>query len=348
MIDGRWESGGGTPRLVVVAGSTRTATITHEGSPISAAGADREAVYHTPSADLELLEYGDVTLAPAVPISPSGCPTPAVVTHAVRELLEFDVTPIDAGLARETGAPTVALGTEPGADIREAAAVANADELFCVGRSVGRALPDSELLIGETIPGGTTTAMAVLSALGERPAVSSSLPVNPLALKRRVVEAALAASDLDAGGAAGAPVEAVHRVGDPTLACVAGLISGASDAGTEVILAGGTQLAAAAALARHAGVDAPLTLATTSFVAEDESAGIELLASDLELELRVTDPGFRGQDHPAMAAYAAGEAKEGVGMGGALWLAEREGVPMCALGDRVERVYNRVTEAIRA
>jgi len=39
---------------------------------------------------------------------------------------------------------------------------------------------DRELLVAETIPGGTTTALGVLTALGERPAVSSSLPANPL------------------------------------------------------------------------------------------------------------------------------------------------------------------------
>lgn len=327
-------------RLLLVGGTTLTANV----DGISAAGATRDAMFHTPSADLELLEYGDVALAPAVPISPSGCPTPAVVTRAVRELLGFDVSCIDAGLARETAAPTVDLGTEPGADVRENEPVANAPALFESTRAFGRSLPDDELLIGETIPGGTTTAMAVLRALGERAAVSSSLAENPLALKREVVEEALSSSGLDPGDAADAPVEAVRRVGDPVLAAVAGLIVGADAAGIEVTLGGGTQLAAAAALARHAGVDAPLTLATTSFVADDESAGIERLASDLDLALHVTDPGFDGRPHPAMAAYAAGEAKEGVGMGGALLLADRRDVPMARVRERLVTVYDRVTE----
>jgi uncharacterized protein (TIGR00303 family) len=330
-----------TPRLVVVAGSTLTAGI----DGISAAGANREAMLHTPSADLEVLAYGDVVRTPAVPVAPSGCPTPAVVTRAVRDLLGFDVTAIDAGLARPTGAPTVDLGDGPGADVRREEPVANAGTLFESGRDLGRALPDPELVIGETIPGGTTTAMAVLTALGERAAVSSSLPENPLALKRRVVREAMTASGLEPGDAAGDPVRAVRLVGDPVLAAVAGLIAGATTAGTEVTLGGGTQLAAAAALARYAGVDAPLTLATTPFVAGDASAAVGALAEELDLELRVTDPGFRGREHPAMAAYAVGEAKEGVGMGGALWLAEREGVPMAAVRERLITTYDRLTEA---
>jgi len=59
------------------------------------------------------------------------------------------------------------------------------------------------------------------------------------------------------------------------------------------------------------------------------------LADDLGLTLAATDPAFGESDHPAMAAYARGEAKEGVGMGGALALSERAGVPgraTCATG----------------
>lgn len=324
--------------VLLVAGNTQTASI--EG--ISAAGADREAMLHTPAADLEIVAYGDVARAPFVPVSPSGCPTPAVVTRAVRDLLGFDVVAVDAGLARETGAPTVALGDGPGGDIRRPEAVPDARRIFDRAREFAAALPADELVVGETIPGGTTTALAVLAALGGPATVSSSLRENPLALKREVVDAALDASDLAAGGAAGDPVAAVRHVGDPVLAAVAGLIAGAAAAGTDVALAGGTQLAAAAALARHAGVDAPLELATTRFVAADGSADLDALAAALDLDARVTDPGFDRRDHPATDAYAAGEAKEGVGMGGALALADRAGVPMAAVRDRTVALYDRL------
>jgi NaMN:DMB phosphoribosyltransferase len=249
----------------------------------------------------------------------------------VREHVGFDVTAIDAGLARPTGAPTVDIGAEPGADIRDVDPVPNAERLFEQARSFAAGLPDAEFAVAETIPGGTTTALGVLTALGERPAVSSSLPENPLPRKRRVVAEALAVSDLEPGEAAGEPVEALRRVGDPVLGVVAGLVVGATETGTPVRLAGGTQLAAAAALARHAGVDASLSLETTSFVANDESAAVHDLADDLGLTLRATDPGFGELDHPATNAYVAGEAKEGVGMGGALAMAARDGVSMATV-----------------
>jgi uncharacterized protein (TIGR00303 family) len=323
------------PRLVLVAGSTATARI--EG--ISAAGADPELMAHTPAADLEIVEYGRPVLAPVLPVSPSGCPTPAVITRAVGELVGFETVAIDAGLARPTAAPTVTLGGEPGGDVREPRPVGNARELFDRGRELGRALP-GELVVGETVPGGTTTAMAVLAALGERTAVSSSLPENPLALKREVVGAALESAGLAEGGASGEPLLALERVGDPVLAAVAGLVTGASDAGRPVTLAGGTQLAAAAALARHAGVDGRLSLATTAFLAADDSAAIGELAAELDLELTVTDPGFDRTSHPATDAYVAGEAKEGVGMGGALAMAERAGVPMADVRERLVELYD--------
>lgn len=327
-------------RFVLVAGSTKTAHI----DGISAAGADPDLMAHTPSADLEIVEYGRPIRAPVVPVSPSGCPTPAVVTRAVRELIGFETLAVDAGLARATGAPSVTVGDAPGADVREAQAVPNAAAVFRAARRLGRALPDDELVIGETIPGGTTTALGVLAALGERATVSSSLPENPLTLKRDVVDEGLGASDSASGETAGEPVETVTRMGDPVLAAVSGLVGGASATGTSVTLAGGTQMAAAAALARHAGVKAPLSLATTSFVADDETAAVDSLAADLSLDVTVTDPGFDRRDHPAMRAYVAGEAKEGVGMGGALALADRADVSMAAVRERIVEVYEGLLE----
>ncbi|VTT87189.1 Nicotinate-nucleotide--dimethylbenzimidazole phosphoribosyltransferase [Halorubrum sp. DM2] len=350
----------GDVRLVVVAGTTATAAI----DGISAAGADPDLRVHTPSADLEIVETGRPAPDSPVPVSLTGCPTPAVVTRAVRELLGPDslpVTAVDAGLGAPTAAAVRDVGAAPGGDVRDpepvpaAATVferarALAPELAAPGDSGGYPGVESdgerakdagaaaELLVAETIPGGTTTALGVLTALGERAAVSSSLPANPIERKRRVVAEALDASGLDPGDAAGDPIEAVRLVGDPVLAAVAGLIVGCADADVDVTLAGGTQLAAAAAIARHAGVDRPLPLATTSLVADDPTADLPALADDLDVRLAAADPGFAESDHPAMTAYARGEAKEGVGMGGALALAERAGVDDAAVRERIAAV----------
>ena len=333
--------------LVVVAGTTETAAI----DGISAAGADPELRTHTPSADLEIVADGRPAPDSPVPVSPSGCPTPAVVTRAVRERVGFDVVGLDAGLAVPTDAPARGVEAAPGGDVRESEPVPAAAAVFENAREMapevatgddGGADATGELLVAETIPGGTTTALGVLTALGERPVVSSSLAANPLERKRAVVEEGLAASDLAPGDAAGDPVDAVRLMGDPVLAAAAGLVVGALDAGIDVTLAGGTQLAAVAALARHAGVDRRLPLATTTFVADDPTADVAGLAADLGLSLTATDPEFGSSNHPAMAAYARGEAKEGVGMGGALALADRSGVPAAAVRDRVAAITDRL------
>lgn len=325
-------------RLILVAGTTRTAEI--EG--ITAAGASRDLLVHTPSADAEIVAYGDTVRAPVTPVSPGGCPTPAVVTRAARELLGFDVAVVDAGLAKPTGAPTVTMGARPGDDIREPDPVRTAPGAFAAAREFGRALPDDRIVVGETIPGGTTTAMAVRRALGEDclPATSSSLPENPTELKQRVVAEAFEASDVDPGRAAHTPELAVRFVGDPVLAVAAGVVAGALESGTEVVLGGGTQLLAVGALVRHAGVPAPATLATTPYLAADVP-DLDAAADALDLDLTVADPGFDAPDAGPLSAYADGVAKEGAGMGGALHLAE-EADRLGEVRDATRRVLDRV------
>ncbi|MFB6127345.1 MAG: nicotinate-nucleotide--dimethylbenzimidazole phosphoribosyltransferase [Halolamina sp.] len=325
-----------TMRFLVVGGATETAV----EPGLSAAGADPELMAHTPCADLEIVAYGRPVRAPVVPVTPTGCPTPAVVTRAVRELVGFEFVAVDAGLAAPTAAPTVGVGADPGGHVRDRDPVPDAQATFDRARAFARALPDDRLVVGETVPGGTTSALGVLTALGERATVSSSLSDNPIERKREVVAEGLAASDI--GPPVADPLTAVRRVGDPVLATLAGVVAGAADAGTEVTLAGGTQMAAAAAVARGLGVEADVEVATTSFVAADGTAAIRDLAADLDLALTVTDPGFDAVDHPATNAYAAGEAKEGVGMGGALALAETAGYDMAAVRQRLLTVYDRL------
>lgn len=62
-------------RFLSVGGSTRTAAIRDK----SAAGAKPALMVHTPVADAEILEYGRTVRSPVVPVSATGCPTPAVI-----------------------------------------------------------------------------------------------------------------------------------------------------------------------------------------------------------------------------------------------------------------------------
>ncbi len=329
-------------KFILAIGNTETARI----DGISAAGEDPDLMVHTPSADAEILTYGRPTQAPVVPVSPSGCPTPAVITRAVRELVGFDPIVVDTGTASTTSAPTVTVPGAAGNDIRESVAVPQAAQKIKAAKEYGRSLPDEQLILAESIPGGTTTAMAVLTALGEQPAVSSSLPQNPLELKREVVDEGLTTSELTAGALTNEPIAAIRAVGDPVLAVLVGIAIGALETGTEVLLGGGTQMSAVAALLRHTGRTEVIAQATTTFVTNDETAAVRGLADRFDIELEVTDPEFTRRDHPALIGYRNGEAKEGVGMGGALWLLAdeyQEDQSIATLHDQIITVYERLT-----
>lgn len=326
-------------RLVLVAGTTETAAI----DGISAAGASPALRARTPSADAEIVCYGLPIGGGPVPVSPAGCVTPAVVTRAARTLVGFDVTVVDAGLSTPTAAPHVSMDAAPGGKITGPTPVPDAAAVLDRGRQFGRALPDDRLVVGETIPGGTTTALGVLSALGEPATVSSSMRNNPIERKRSIVEAGETASGLESGAAAGQPVRALRRMGDPVLAAATGIVVGALSSGTEVILGGGTQLIAVAALVRELGRAAPMTLATTAYVAGDPTVDLEDMATAQELSLRVTDPGFDRVEDPAMARYADGEGKEGVGMGGTLAMLADADIEFAALRRTVGALGDRLT-----
>lgn len=325
-------------RFVIAVGSTKTATI--EG--ISAAGANRELLMHTPAADAEIVSYGKLVFASDMPVSPSGCPTPAVITRAVRELIQCDLSVINAGIRVACAAPTITLGSRPGENIREGDAVPAAADIFWKAQTLGGAIPDDWLLLGESIPGGTTTALGVLTALGESYNVSSSLRDNPVELKQRVVADALNASNLNPGDAHGAPLQAIRAVGDPVLAALMGIVVGAIESGTRVTLAGGTQMLAVVACIRHHGIEQPLEVATTPFVVNDDAVELDRASAELEVDLSVIDPGFIELDHPALNAYANGEGKEGVGMGGALMLADAKGVSMSDVRERTVTLYEEL------
>ncbi|MFB6283387.1 MAG: nicotinate-nucleotide--dimethylbenzimidazole phosphoribosyltransferase [Halobacteria archaeon] len=325
-------------RFVLVAGNTETAKI----DGISAAGESQAMMEYTPSADAEILAYGYPVFTPVLPVSPGGCPTPALLTRAVRELVDFEFVTAEAGLPARTAAPSVVFSKKPGNDVREEVAVPDARELYRDSWSYASELPDDELMLAETIPGGTTSAMAVLRSLDEKWMISSSLPENPVNLKRKVVSEGLRKSGLEFGDLAGKPLEAVELMGYPVLAVTAGMLNGAAETGKSVTLAGGTQMIAAAALARHDSVTRNMTLTTTSYIADDDYAEIREAADSLDLDLEITDPGFERGKHVAMDRYLDGVAKEGAGMGGALYLATKNGVGMKEVRERFASIYEEL------
>jgi uncharacterized protein (TIGR00303 family) len=169
------------------------------------------------------------------------------------------------------------------------------------------------LIIGESIPGGTTTALAVLKALDFDAKVSSSIPNNPIELKNQIVNSALNRIDSEH------PYSIVAKVGDPMIPFVAGMLSSASSV-SNVMLAGGTQMAAVLAFASKIGFNEEKTaIGTTSYITDDDSANFVNLVKEIaDIPAISVNPGLENSQYPGLKAFSEGFAKEGVGAGGTI------------------------------
>jgi uncharacterized protein (TIGR00303 family) len=323
---------------------------------ISAAGATPELRRYTPAADVEVLHHGQPRCIPDIPINPLGPPSPVVITAAALKLAALPYCFISAGLKVKPDVPLEQLGSAYGGDIRVGQAVPAAPELFERGRLLGRRLGNQAdyLVIGESVPGGTTTALALMLALGLEAdgKVSSSLAENPHALKTQLVGTALAAAWPDGRPSSSEPLAVVSEIGDPMQPVAAGLALGALEH-RPVLLAGGTQMAAVlalmAAIERAARRDLPterLAVATTRWVATDPSADLQGLARQIgPVPFLAADLNFASSRHAGLRRYEEFLVKEGVGAGGAAVAAVLAAeVSHSQLLSEIERVYEELVE----
>ena len=302
-----------TPTVfTVVIGSTRTSTI----PGISIAGPSPEATLYTPTLDVEYLVAGRPLTLDAIPVTPEGIPTPALLTRAARSIIsDVQVLVVDAGAHVPPRVPHVALPSrrEGGRiDTGRALPPGTAKHLYEEARLLGRWLGRGHVVVaGESIPGGTTTAMAILEALGirARGRVSSAGPVNPHELKARIVAKALEAAGLM--GVEADPFTAVDRVGDPVHISLAGLATGALEAGSPlVVLAGGTQMTAVLAILSRLSVDpgGRLAVITTRWIVEDRQSDFTGLASEAMpgATIAYVDVDFSNAPYEGLRAYERG------------------------------------------
>ena len=300
-----------SPLFAVILANSVVSTI----PGVSGAGENPESSLFVPPLDAELIINGELS-GDMTPNTPTGCPTPALLTQSMMDLIGMKPLLISAGLKHLPEVPHMALGGDMGGDPREGNAVPNARELFEKGRWVGEFLSQSHdmLVLGECLPGGTTTALCVLRALGYRAKVSSCLKENPVALKEKFAEAAVA--KVQEAGVTD-PLDIVAKVGDPMIPVAAGIAEGFRG---KLFLAGGTQMLAAAALIQALGNIVPAVV-TTAYVYNDETATFRETAAAIGADIYYVDPGFESLGHAGFARYAEGELKEGTGAGGAMFLA---------------------------
>ncbi len=326
------------PLFIVILSNSKIATI----PGLSGAGSTPELVQYTPAADAEIVARGKLQTIEVMSDAPSGAVTPAVLTRAGLELSQDEHLLINAGLEITPGVPYYDLRVQSGKDIRYEQAVTDPAAIVEASTKLANRLNCDLAIIGETIPGGTTTALCVLRALGYHSYVSSSFSQNPLSLKRQIMHEAMSAASVDRSAIRADPLRAIELFGDPMMPCALGLTQGFARSGVEVMLAGGTQMGAVVALLRALDAAVDVTLSTTKYIFDDRSAHFFELVKALQVDAFSAYPDFSQSSIRALKQYESGEVKEGVGAGGAMALACIRGYSQKDFRKRTEAVIGQL------
>jgi len=280
----------------------------------------------TPTLDAEFLVNEQVFSVGELAETPTGVPTPAIITRAVHNLNEFsNIEILNLGLELVPQSSTCReFGIKPSDSIASGANI-DAKNVFVKGMKFGEEyeLRGNYLILGESTPSGTTTATATALALGYdcKNNFSSSFLSVPNDVKDETINKALSLIDDTMTN-----FEKLSIVSDNMLMFCAGFLLSASRR-FHIVLAGGTQMAACLLVADALREDVlmrvkhdNITLATTAWIAKDKNSDIKHLLSLLSYTPHAiyTTFSFEKTEIPVLRKYDDGEAKEGVGAGAAL------------------------------
>ncbi|MDR0526167.1 MAG: TIGR00303 family protein [Spirochaetaceae bacterium] len=310
---------------------------------LSAAGANPEVIPFTAPADADTIRFGRPKVVSGLPLDPEGHPSPALITRAAVLEADLPVCVIRAGSYTPPAPPYIELNLSFGRDPRLEPALPEAENILETAGELAKTLFAKEqfLMIAESVPGGTTTALLILRALGYAEMVSSAGPKNPVSLKESVWQDASDRVRILPGGFAKNPLGALTEFGDPMQAAVAGFVR-ALPPETEVILAGGTQMLTVAALLRALGAQKLPLVATTKYVQKDESSGFTKLAQTLGLKTWAAPLNFSHSPHKGLRDYEIGYVKEGVGAGGSVLYAQRKGLSPDRIIAKTNELYTEL------
>ena len=342
-----------TAFYLILAGS-QTAEI--EG--ISAAGSSAVSRRYTAVADAELLLRGPKLQKKwPLPPLPAGV-SPALISYVASSFLKIKPTVISAGLLQTPSFPHVCLDS-PGMGPARCLSSGNAMErtrvklLLDSGFEIGKKLKKS-LLITECVPGGTSTAFAVLSGLGinVNGLISGSHRSPPSVLKTKLVMQGLKAAKLKKKPSS---VDLMSAVGDPFQPIAVGLLMGARESRQEVLLGGGCQMLAVLALALNeikpelrSEFVSEVLIGTTSWLVDEALSSDINRNSFIHLMNNVSDHfkvnvlglasgyRFKTSNQKVLRDYEIGYVKEGVGAGALSLLAQIKGLTQKAMIERCD------------
>lgn len=282
----------------------------------------------TPTLDAEFLTTGEVRSLTNVATTLKGVPTPALITRAVHLLHPFsDIEILNLGLKQ---LPRInyfkihEFDINPSDSIKTKANI-QAQMLFQKGIEFAQSYEcqNDYIILGESVPSGTTTAKATALALGYNceNTFSSSFNNVPNEIREKTIQSAL--NNIDKNDDI---FKILGSISDNMIIFNAGFILGLNNK-TPIVLAGGTQMACVLLVVNkilevmQGEIETSnLALATTSLVVKDDNSDIKKLLElcNFKINSYYADFDFSLSSFPALKLYDEGEAKEGVGAGGAL------------------------------
>lgn len=308
--------------FVLAISYTETATI----PGLTVAGANTELLKYTPAADAEYIYYGSCKCIDTIPATPDGKPTPAIISKTALDLSNIPISIVDSGSKIKPIIPYISIDSEFGKNILEEPGleIENVIRNYNMGKLLGKELAkiNETVIIGESIPGGTTTALGVMQALGFNGynKVSSSMPDNPNELKNKIVEKALLRSKIRTGDCLNDPFRAIASFGDPLMPTVVGLAEEVISRKRKIILAGGTQMCCILALLKSLNVRLRdnICIGTTSYIINDKKSDIVGLLNNISDEVPIfyIDLLLENSTKKGLRSYSEGFVKEGAGAGG--------------------------------
>jgi len=305
-------------------------TETSQIKGISAAGINSKSRRKTALADAEFMLFGaskdhkyklpflNAGVTPALisyVCSKLICATPIVVPIGIKEKPYFSHLVVENYLV----GPAKCLTT--GNSMNKERVLS----LYTKGLEIGKASSKS-IFISESVPGGTTTAQAVMEAFGLNVfnLIGSSLINAPRSLKTKVIKDGLLKADLNNNFNS---LDVISSVGDPFQAFSMGLLIGARIAKQAVVLSGGSQMLAIILLAlefietnEKQKFSDFVFIATTGWLVKDNSLSdlLDLITEkhDVKLVGLASPLNFKSSKYKELTDYEVGYVKEGVGAGG--------------------------------
>jgi len=313
-------------RIFLIIAGTNTSQI----PGISAAGINAKSRKVTALADAEFfLKGASRDHKYKLPLLSAGV-TPALISYVCSKLINANpvVVPLGIGVKPYFNHMVVEdrnLGPSNCLTTGKSMTKERVLNLYERGFEIGKS-SKQPVLISESVPGGTTTAQAVMETFGLRVSnlIGSSLFKAPRELRKKVVEIGILNANLKTDFDS---FDVVASVGDPFQAFSMGLLIGARLANQPVILSGGSQMLAVILLVlefldskKKDDFIKDVFLATTGWLIKDNSLNdlLNLINEKYDINLLgLASPlNFKSSKYKELKDYELGHVKEGVGAGG--------------------------------